>query len=160
VLPELLTRALAYEVRRRAHNDSMSSPDPGHECMSFTNRESLIRTQVADPRITHGRYHAQSAKGTSLSTALGFVLMCNSMAAPGIFARCPLHVVRHGRGRHDGAIGPAWRHQLRALNLRPKLYDPLRKHFHSSAIKLDQLAVLWTGRCSDCSQIRCGSTAG
>jgi DDE superfamily endonuclease len=29
-------------------------------------------------------------------------------------------------------------------NLRPKLYDPLRKHFHSSAIKLDQLAVLWT----------------
>jgi hypothetical protein len=32
---------------------------------------------------------------------------------------------------------------IRALNLRPKLYDPLRKHFHSSAIKLDQLAVLW-----------------
>ena len=24
---------------------------------------------------------------------------------------------------------------IRALNLRPKLYDPLRKHFHSSAIK-------------------------
>jgi hypothetical protein len=33
---------------------------------------------------------------------------------------------------------------IRALNLRPKLYDPLRKHFHSSAIKLDQLTVLWT----------------
>jgi hypothetical protein len=33
---------------------------------------------------------------------------------------------------------------IRALNLRPKLYDPLRKHFHSNAIKLDQLAVLWT----------------
>jgi hypothetical protein len=33
---------------------------------------------------------------------------------------------------------------IRALNLRPKLYDPLRKHFHSSAIKLDQLAVVWT----------------
>ena len=33
---------------------------------------------------------------------------------------------------------------IRALNLRPKLYDPLRKHFHSKAIKLDQLAVLWT----------------
>ena len=33
---------------------------------------------------------------------------------------------------------------IRALNLRPKLYDPLRKHFHSRAIKLDQLAVLWT----------------
>jgi hypothetical protein len=32
---------------------------------------------------------------------------------------------------------------IRALNLRPKLYDPLRKHFHSKAIKLDQLAVLW-----------------
>lgn len=33
---------------------------------------------------------------------------------------------------------------IRALDLRPKLYDPLRKHFHSNAIKLDQLAVLWT----------------
>jgi hypothetical protein len=33
---------------------------------------------------------------------------------------------------------------IRALNLRPKLYHPLRKHFHSKAIKLDQLAVLWT----------------
>jgi hypothetical protein len=32
---------------------------------------------------------------------------------------------------------------IRALNLRPKLYHPLRKHFHSKAIKLDQLAVLW-----------------
>jgi hypothetical protein len=70
VLPELLTRALAYEVRRRAHNDSMSSPDPGHECMSLTNRESLIRTQVADPRITHGRYHAQSAKGTEVRSCI------------------------------------------------------------------------------------------
>ena len=33
---------------------------------------------------------------------------------------------------------------IRALNSRPKLYDPLRKHFHSSAIKLDRLAALWT----------------
>jgi hypothetical protein len=32
---------------------------------------------------------------------------------------------------------------IRALNLRPNLYDPLRKHFHSSAIKLDRLAALW-----------------
>jgi hypothetical protein len=33
---------------------------------------------------------------------------------------------------------------IRALNLPPKLCDPLRQHFHSSAIKLDQLAALWT----------------
>ena len=33
---------------------------------------------------------------------------------------------------------------IRALNLRPKLYNRLRKHFHSQAIKLDQLAFLWT----------------
>jgi hypothetical protein len=32
---------------------------------------------------------------------------------------------------------------IRALNLRPNLYDPLRKHFHSDAIKLDRLAALW-----------------
>ena len=32
---------------------------------------------------------------------------------------------------------------IRALNLRPKLYNSLRRHFHSSAIKLDKLVVLW-----------------
>src|SRR5215469_3031175 len=95
----------------RPTTNSMSSPDPGHERMSLTNRESLIRTEVADPRITHGRYRAQSGKGMASSTALGFLLACNSIAAPGIFARCHLHVVRHGRGRLDGAIGSAWRHQ-------------------------------------------------
>jgi hypothetical protein len=104
MLLELLTRALARDVGRLTNNDSMSSPDPGHERMSLTNRESLIRTQVADPRITHGRYHAQSGKGTASSRTLGFLLVCNSIAAPGIFARHHLHVVRHGLGWHDGAI--------------------------------------------------------
>jgi hypothetical protein len=33
---------------------------------------------------------------------------------------------------------------VRALNLRPKLYDSVRKHFHSTAINLDQLSALWT----------------
>jgi hypothetical protein len=33
---------------------------------------------------------------------------------------------------------------VRALNLRPKLYNSLRKHFHSSAVKLDRLSALWT----------------
>jgi len=32
---------------------------------------------------------------------------------------------------------------IRALSLRPDRYDPLRKCFHSTAIKLDQLTVLW-----------------
>jgi hypothetical protein len=32
---------------------------------------------------------------------------------------------------------------VRALNLRPNLYNPLRKHFHSSAVKLDRLSALW-----------------
>ena len=32
---------------------------------------------------------------------------------------------------------------VRALNLRPNLYASLRKHFHSSAIKLDRLSGLW-----------------
>ena len=53
VLPELLTHVLACEIGRRTHNDSMSSPDSSHERMSLTNRESVDRTQVADPRITH-----------------------------------------------------------------------------------------------------------
>jgi hypothetical protein len=32
---------------------------------------------------------------------------------------------------------------IRALNLRPKIYNSLRRHFHSHAIKLDKLVVLW-----------------
>jgi len=32
---------------------------------------------------------------------------------------------------------------IRALNLRPALYDRLLAHFHSSAVKLDQLSALW-----------------
>jgi DDE superfamily endonuclease len=33
---------------------------------------------------------------------------------------------------------------VRALNLRPGLYTKLLEHFHSSGIKLDRLAALWT----------------
>jgi hypothetical protein len=66
------TRAGACDVGRLTNNDSMSSPDPDHERMSLTDRESPIRTQVADPRITHGRYHAQSGTGTASCKALGF----------------------------------------------------------------------------------------
>jgi hypothetical protein len=32
---------------------------------------------------------------------------------------------------------------VRALNLRPKLYHRLLAHFHSTGVKLDQLAALW-----------------
>src|SRR5438477_9440283 len=32
---------------------------------------------------------------------------------------------------------------VRALNLRPNLYNSLRKHFHSTAVKLDRLSALW-----------------
>ena len=101
-LPELLKRVLASEVGRRIDNDSMSSPDSGHEHVSLTNCESSIRTEVADPRITHGRYHVETGKGTA-AIALGFLLECCPIAAPGIFAPRQFHVVRHGRSRPDGA---------------------------------------------------------
>jgi hypothetical protein len=32
---------------------------------------------------------------------------------------------------------------VRALNLRPNLYNLLLDHFHSSGIKLDRLSALW-----------------
>jgi hypothetical protein len=32
---------------------------------------------------------------------------------------------------------------IRALNLRPALYDTVLKHFHSKALKLDRLSALW-----------------
>jgi hypothetical protein len=33
---------------------------------------------------------------------------------------------------------------VRALNLRPKLYHRLLAHFHSTGVKLDRRAALWT----------------
>jgi hypothetical protein len=33
---------------------------------------------------------------------------------------------------------------VRALNLRPELYHRLLAHFHSTGVKLDRLAALWT----------------
>ena len=57
---------------------------------------------------------------------------------------CDLHVVRHRRGRLDGAPGIAGCHQHCAtLNLRPRLYTKLLAHFYSSGIKLDRLSALW-----------------
>ena len=32
---------------------------------------------------------------------------------------------------------------IRALDLQPRLYNKLRDHFHSSALKLDRLSALW-----------------
>jgi hypothetical protein len=64
--------------------------------------------------------------------------------------RCPLRqttvrLLRHPLSwRSAPRTRPIINQHCRALNLRPKLYDPLRKHFHSSAIKLDQLAAVWT----------------
>jgi hypothetical protein len=39
---------------------------------------------------------------------------------------------------------------VRALNLRPKLYHRLLAHFHSTGVKLDRLAALWTSNCCLC----------
>jgi len=78
------------------------APTPVMSAVSLTNCESLIRTEVADPRITHGRYHAETRKGTA-AIALGVLLECYPIVAPGIFAPGQFHVVRHGRGRPDGA---------------------------------------------------------
>jgi hypothetical protein len=92
---------------RAAPPRSGVKPRSGHERASLTNRESVIRREVADPRITHGRYHAQSGKGTAPSRTLEFLLECTSIASSRILAPRYLHVVRHGRGWHDGAIGLA-----------------------------------------------------
>ena len=44
---------------------------------------------------------------------------------------------------------------VRALNLRPNLYNLLRKHFHSSAVKLDRLWPCGCRRCCGLSQVLC-----
>jgi hypothetical protein len=79
-------------------------PDPGDEPVPLTNGESLVRSEVAEPANHPGRYHAQSGKGTASSLTLGILLECAPIHASGIFARRHLHVVRHGRIRHDSAI--------------------------------------------------------
>jgi hypothetical protein len=78
-------------------------PDRGDEPVPLTNGESLVRSEVAEPANHHGRYHAQSGKGTASSLTMGILLECAPINASGIFARRHLHVVRHGRIRHDGA---------------------------------------------------------
>src|SRR5215472_11575101 len=53
---------------------------PGAGLVALTNRESLIRIEGDPPRITHGRYHAQS--GTASSIALECLLVCHPAPAP------------------------------------------------------------------------------
>src|SRR5580658_373511 len=59
----------------------------------------------------HGYDHAGSGTPTF---AVGHLVECNPSSAPGILAPAHLHVVRHRRGRSDGAGGIARRHQHRA----------------------------------------------
>ena len=67
---------------------------------------------LRDPtKHNHGYDHVGSETGT---LAMGLVVECNAVAAPGILASAYLHVVRHHRGRPDGAGGIAGRHQHRA----------------------------------------------
>src|SRR5215831_14174092 len=84
--------------------------------------------------------HAGSGTAT---IAMGLVVECNPVVAPGILASAHLHVVCHRRGRLDGAGRIARITSIvRALNLRPRLYTKLLDHFHSSGIKHDWLSAL------------------
>jgi hypothetical protein len=139
----------------------MSTPNPGHERAPLTDRESLIRMDISDPRITHGRCHSRLGERTASSTALGFLLGCTTIAAPGVLPRSHLHVVRHDRGRHDGAIGPLGVTSIiRALNLRPKLYDRCGNTFIARRLSLISSRFCGPGRRCGCSQLRCGSMTG
>ena len=44
---------------------------------------------------------------------------------------------------------------VRALNLNARYYNALVDHFHSAAVKLDQLTALWTRWCCACSRSPC-----
>src|SRR6266571_2387025 len=67
---------------------------------------------LGDPtKHNHGYDHVGS--GTT-AVAVGLVVERNPVAAPGILASAYLHVVRHHRGRPDGAGGIAGRDQHRA----------------------------------------------
>src|ERR1700681_1129031 len=62
---------------------------------------------VAPPSLNHGDDHAGSGTAT---IAMGYLVECDPSSAAGILAPAHLHVVRHRRGRPDGAGGLARRH--------------------------------------------------
>ena len=64
---------------------------------------------LGDPtQRNHGYDHVGSGTAT---LAVGLVVERNPVAASGILASAHLHVVRHHRGRPDGAGGIAGRNQ-------------------------------------------------
>src|ERR1700693_826507 len=88
------------------------------------------------PAVNHGYDHAGWGTAT---IAMGYLVECDPSSAAGILAPAHLHVVRHRRGRPDGAGGLARRHQHRAgPEPAARLYTKLLDHFHSSSINLDR----------------------
>src|SRR5580693_9754552 len=66
----------------------------------------------SDPN-QHNLGYDHVGSGTA-AIAVGLLVERNPVAAPGILASARFHVVRHDRGRHDGAHGIARRDQHRA----------------------------------------------
>ena len=65
--------------------------------------------------------------------------------APGVLPPANLPVVRHavaGFTVRTDMLGVT--SIVRALNLNARYYNALVDHFHSAAVKLDQLTALWT----------------
>src|SRR5216684_3314110 len=86
-------------------------------------------TRAPDQR-NHGSGHVGS--GTA-AVAVGPVVECNPAVTPGILASEYLHVVRHHRGRHNGARRHAGHHQHRAraqseARALPPTARPLSQH--------------------------------
>src|ERR1700674_4009243 len=85
---------------------------------------------LVDPtKHNHGYDHVGS--GTE-AVALALVVECNPVAAPGILASADLSVVRHDRGRPDGAGGIAGGDQHRAS------LESAAQPLHQAAQKLSQ----------------------
>src|SRR6202167_3519738 len=88
---------------------------------------------VTRPNLNHGCNHAGSGTAT---IAVGYLVECNPSAAAGLLAPAYLHVVRHRRGRPDGAGGIARRHQHRTR------LEPAHQAARSLS-QLDRLSALW-----------------
>src|SRR5712671_4449695 len=95
---------------------SQDTPQDAQACRScapawLTDYESLIPSKESRTNPTMDRDHVGARTAV---VALGLVVERNRVAAPGILAFEHIPVVRHHRGRDDGALGHAGRNQHRA----------------------------------------------
>src|SRR4030088_2165011 len=98
----------------------------------------------------------------TVAVAVGLLVECNPAVKSSILASEHLHVVRHHRGRYNGARGHAGRdqHRARARSETQALPPGCSPTFTAPASSLIGSQLCGPRWCCGCSQVLCASTAG